>query len=77
MVSGIGFHPVLIIVSAAAEHFFFHHWDVENLTEKVDHLLGPRQAAEVAMDDDAVEAMVYKNEQAVEQLCEDLHRSPP
>src|SRR5438105_13475926 len=45
--------------------------------EEVDYLFGPRQAAEIAIDDDTVEAVVYKYEQAVEQFCKDLHRSPP
>jgi predicted amidohydrolase YtcJ len=50
--------------------------DAEHLAEKPDHLLGARQAAaEVPVDDDAVEAMVYKNKQAAKQLCERLHRS--
>jgi hypothetical protein len=36
----------------------------------MDHPLEAEQAAEVAGNDDAVEAVVYQNEQAVEQLCE-------
>jgi hypothetical protein len=36
----------------------------------MDDLLGPGQAAEIAVDDDPIEAVVYKDEQAVEQLCE-------
>jgi hypothetical protein len=31
----------------------------------------------VALDDDAVETMVYKNQQAAEQVAEDFHRSAP
>jgi hypothetical protein len=54
VVSGIGFHPVLVIVAAAAEHFLFHHHDLENLTKEVDDMLGPRQATEIAMDDETV-----------------------
>jgi hypothetical protein len=30
----------------------------------MNHLFGPGQPAEVAVDDNAVEAMIYKNEQA-------------
>jgi hypothetical protein len=33
------------------------------LAEEVDYLLGSRQAVEIAVDDDAVEAVVYKDEQ--------------
>jgi hypothetical protein len=77
VVAGISLHPSLVIIGAAAEDLFVHHRDAENLMEEVDHLLGPRKTAEVAVDDDTVEAVVYQNKQAVEQLCEQLHRSPP
>jgi glycerol-3-phosphate dehydrogenase len=46
-----------------------------DVAEKVDHLLGPRQAAEVPVNDDAVEAVVYQYKQAAKQLGERLHRS--
>jgi hypothetical protein len=69
VVAGIGLHPTLVIVGAATEDLFVHYGDAENLMKEVDHLLGPRETAEVAVDDDAVEAVVYQNEQAVEQLC--------
>jgi hypothetical protein len=39
------------------------------------HLFGPGQATEVAVNDDAVEAVVYKDQQAGEQLCETFPRS--
>jgi hypothetical protein len=43
--------------------------------KKIDHLLGSGKAAQVTMDDDAVEAMVYKDQQAGIQLCKKFHRS--
>ena len=33
--------------------------------------------ADVAEDDNAVEAVVYKSQQAAKQRCEGFHRSPP
>jgi hypothetical protein len=75
VVAGVSFNPVLVVVGALAEHFFVNHWHAEYLVEEVGDLLGPRQTAQVAMDDDAVEAMVYKNQQAGIQLCEKFHRS--
>jgi hypothetical protein len=59
-----------IIAGALTEHGLVDYRDAHHVTKEVDHLLGTGQAAQVAMDDDAVEAVVYKNEQAVEQLCE-------
>jgi len=70
VVAGVSLHPSLVIVGAAAEDLFVKHRDGENLTEEEDHLLGAGETAEVAVDDDAVEAVVYVNEQAVKQFCE-------
>ena len=70
MIAGVGFHPVAVVVGALAQHFFAHHRDAEDLVEKVDHLFGSGQAAEVAVDDNAVEAVIDKDEQTVEQLGE-------
>jgi hypothetical protein len=68
VVAGVSFNPTLVVVGTPAEHFLVHHRDAEDFAEEVDDLLGPSQTAQVAMDDDAVEAVVYKDQQAVEQL---------
>jgi len=68
----------LIVVGASAQHFLVDHRNADHLTEEEDHLIRSRQAAQIAqiaIDDNAVEAVVYKNQQAAEQLCERLHRS--
>ena len=70
MVARVNLHPSPVIVGALAEDFFVGYRNAENLVEEVDHLFGSRQTAQVAVDDDAVEAVVDKNEQVVEQLCE-------
>jgi hypothetical protein len=77
VIGGVGFHPIAVIVGALAEHFLVHHGDAQNLVAEVDHLFGSGQAAEIAVEDDAVETVVYKSQQAVKQLREQLHRSPP
>src|SRR5258708_39790246 len=41
----------------------------------MDHLLRPGQAAEIAVNDDADEAVIYKNEQIAEQPGEAFHRT--
>jgi glycerol-3-phosphate dehydrogenase len=41
------------------------------------HLLGPGQATEVTVNEHAVEAVVYKEQQAAKQLSERLQRSSP
>jgi hypothetical protein len=64
VVAGVGFDPVLVIIGALAQNFLAHHRNTEDLANEVNHLFGPGQPAEVAVDDNAVEAVIYKNEQA-------------
>src|ERR1700674_175142 len=73
MVAGVGLDPRLIVAGALAENFLVHRRETENLAEKVNHLFGPGQPVQVAVDDDAVEAVVYKSEQIAEQLGEQFH----
>ncbi len=75
VIAGVGFHPGAVIVGATAEHFLAHHRDAQDLTDEMDHLFRTGQTAEVAMDDDAVEAVVYKSEQIAEQPREEFHRT--
>jgi hypothetical protein len=63
-------YPLPVIASPLTESSFVDYRDAHHFAEKIDHLFRAGQAAQVAMDDDAVEAVVYKNEQAVEQLRE-------
>src|SRR5262245_56917894 len=58
-----------------AQHLLADQRSSQDLPKEMDHLFGPGQAAEVAVDDDAVEAVVDENQQAGEQLCEKFHRS--
>src|SRR6266851_884240 len=75
MVAGKGFYPVLVIVGALDENLFIHHRQAEDLTEEVDHLFGPGQPVQVAVDDDAVEAVVYQSKQIAEEPGEQFHRN--
>src|SRR5580698_9226435 len=73
MITGEGFHPVLVVGGALAQDFLAHHWNAEHLAEEVHHLLGPRQGAEVTVNDNAVEAVVNKRQEVAEQLGEYFH----
>jgi hypothetical protein len=70
VVAGKGLDRALVVMGTTAEHIFIDDREAEDVVEEVDHLLGSGKTAEVAMDDDAVKAVVYQNEQAVEQLGE-------
>jgi hypothetical protein len=75
VMAGEGLHPVAGIVGALAQHLLADHGNSQDLPETMDHVLRPGQAAEVTVDDDTVEAVVYKDQQAGEQLCEQCHLS--
>jgi hypothetical protein len=77
MVASVRFHPALIVAGPFAQQFLAHHRFAQHLPEEVHHLLRPRQPAQVPVDHDPVEAVVYKDQQAAKQLCERFHRSPP
>jgi hypothetical protein len=71
MITGEGFHPVLVVGSALAQDSLAHHRNAEHLTEEAHHLLGPRQGA--AVNDNAIEAAVNKRQEVAEQLGEYFH----
>jgi hypothetical protein len=73
MVARVGFDPGLIITGALAQNFFVHHREAKDLAEEVNHLFGPGQPVQVAVDDDAVEAVVYQSEQIAEEQGEQFH----
>jgi hypothetical protein len=66
MVAGVGLHPVLVIAGALAEHFFAHRREAQNLTDETNHLFRPRQPAQVAVNNEAVEAVVDEGQQIPE-----------
>jgi hypothetical protein len=72
-----GLHPALIIAGPLREHLLGDRRHSDHLAEEVHHLLGSRQPAKVAVDDDPVEAVIYEYQQPAEQLGKDFHRSSP
>ena len=76
MIAGEGFHPGLVVGGPLAQDLLADHRNADHLTEEVHHLLGPRQTAEVAVNDNAVEAVVDEGQQVAEQLGEQFHGNP-
>ena len=66
MVAGVGLHPVPVIFGALAQHFWAHHREAQNLPDEIHHLLGSRQTAQVAVNDDAIEAVINEGQQISE-----------
>ena len=74
VIGGVCLHPAPVNFRALRQNRLLDDWHTEDIPEKVHHLLGARQTTQVPVDDDAVEAVVYKDKQAAKQLCERLHR---
>src|SRR5437870_13172581 len=76
MIAGEGFHPVLVVGGALAQDLLADRRNADYASEEVHYLLGPRQAAEVTVNDNAVEAVVDEGQQVAEQLGEQFHGNP-
>jgi hypothetical protein len=76
MIAGEGFHPGLVVVGPLAQNLLADHRNADHLTEEVHDLLRTRETAEVAVNDNAVEAVVDEGEQVAEQLSEQFHGNP-
>jgi hypothetical protein len=48
-----------------------------HVAEQVHDVLGPGQQWQIPLDDDAVETVISKNQEALKKLRESFHRSPP
>src|ERR1700738_1321091 len=76
MIAGEGFHPVLVVGGAVAQDLPADDRYADHVTGKVPDLPGPREPAEVAVNDNAVEAVVDEGQQIAEQLGEQFHGNP-
>jgi hypothetical protein len=77
MIAGECLDPDLVVGDPLAQDLLAHHRDTEDLVEEVDDLLRPRQSAQVALNDNAIEAVINEDEKIAEQLGEELHDLPP
>ncbi len=66
----------MVVGGALAQDLLVDRWDADDLTEEVNHLLGPRQAAEVTVNDNTVETVVDERQQLAKQLGEQFHGNP-
>ena len=63
----------MVVTGALSEHLLAQDWNADHLAKEMNHLLGPRQAAQIAVDDDSVEAVVYKEQKLTKELLEQFH----
>jgi hypothetical protein len=71
--AGKGFHPLLVVIGTLSDHLLAQDGNADHLAKEMNHLLGPRQSAQIAVDDDPIEAVVDKEQQLTEKLFEQFH----
>ena len=77
MIAGEGFHPGLVVGGTLPEDLLVDRCDTDHVAEEMHYLLGPRQTAQVTVNDNAVEAVVDERQHVAEQLGKQFHGSPP
>jgi hypothetical protein len=77
VIAGEGLDPVLIVGGPLAQKLLAHHRSSHDLAEEVDDLLGARETAQVAVNDNAIEAVINEDKKIAEQLDEEFHGHPP
>jgi hypothetical protein len=75
MVASKDFHPMLVVLRSLPQHRFRDGVDGVHVAEEIDDVLRTSEQWEITLDDDAIETVVYKSEQAGKQLVEGFHRS--
>src|ERR1700736_6028243 len=73
VVAGKGFHPVLVVIGTLSDHLLAQDGNPDHLAKEMNHLLGPRQSAQIAVDDDPVEAVVNKEQKLTKERLEQFH----
>src|SRR5438552_13264309 len=77
VVAGVAFHPSPIFGSPLGQDLRGDGILAMHVAEEIYDVFGARQQRQVSLDDDAVETVIYKNQEAFKELRESFHRSPP
>ena len=77
VIAGVAFHPPPVFQGAFGQDLRGDGIQAVHIAEEIDDVFGTGQQGQVPLDDDAVETVVYKNQEACKKLLEGFHRSPP
>jgi hypothetical protein len=72
-----GFDPQLVLLRALSQGLFGNRVDAVHVPEEMDNVFLARQQRQLPLNDDAIKTVIYKDQQAAEQLVEGFHRSSP
>ena len=77
MVVGVAFHPSPVFQCALCQDVGSDRILTMHVAEKMYDVFGPGRQRHVPLDDDAVETVIYKDQEAFKKLRKGFHRSPP
>src|SRR3954451_4767480 len=77
VITRIAFHPCPIFGSASGQNLRSNRIQPMHVPEKVHDVLGPSQQRYIPLNDNTVEAVIYKYEETLKKRCEGFHRSSP
>ena len=67
---GVSVDPLVVVVGSLSQHFLGDDADAQHFTEEIDGILRACQGGQIAVDDHAVEAVVYEQQQTGKQIVE-------
>ena len=59
MVASEGLHPMLVVLGSLPQRLLGNGVDAVHVAEEIDDVLGTSEQREIALDDDAIETVVY------------------
>ena len=75
MVASEGFYPMLVVLRSLPQRLLGNGVDAVHVAKEIDDVRRTSEQGEIALDDDAIKAVVYQDKQAGKQLAEGFHRS--
>jgi hypothetical protein len=75
MVASVGFYPMLVVSCSLPQYRLGNGVDAMHVAKEINDVLRTSEQREIALDDDAIKTVVYKDKQAGKQLAEGFHRS--
>ena len=67
------FNPSFVFVSSLRQRFFCDRVNFLDIPKEMDHVFLSDQERQISLDDDAIEAVIYKHQQFAKQGGEQFH----
>ena len=77
MVAGVGLYPSSVFLGPFGQNWLGDRILAVHIAEEIHDMLRACQHRQVSLDHDAVETVIYKDQEAFKELRKGFHRSPP